>query len=73
MSKPGSPYRYMSWVTGLGITMITCTGVGLYIGIFLDARLNSSPWCSLVCSILGMVSGGMAVYKGIMRDMKNSE
>ncbi len=73
MSKPGSPYKYLGWVTGLGTTMILCIGVGLFIGVYLDARLNSSPWFSLTCSVLGMVSGGMSIYKIIMRNMKSDE
>lgn len=65
-----SPYRYVAWVSGLGLIMVLCIVVGLGIGRFLDHILRTFPWCSLVCSILGMLAGGWSIYKGILLELK---
>jgi ATP synthase protein I len=59
----------MGWVTGLGITMIASMLVGLSIGMYIDKKMNTSPWLSFSFLVLGMVSGAWSVYKGIMREL----
>ena len=71
MSEPEerSPYSYVGWVSGLGLTMIACIAVGLYLGILVDRTLHASPLFSFIFVILGMLAGGWVIYKGIMRGL----
>jgi F0F1-type ATP synthase assembly protein I len=71
MSEPEerSPYSYVGWVSGLGVTMIACILVGLYLGISADRTLHTSPLFSFIFVILGMLAGGWVIYKGIMREL----
>jgi ATP synthase protein I len=64
-----SAFRYMGWVTGLGVTMIASMLLGLFFGMYLDGKLNTSPWLAFSLLILGMISGAWSVYKGIMREL----
>ena len=49
--------RAASLMSQLAITAITCVVGGVFLGIFLDGRLGTSPWLVIVFSLLGCFSG----------------
>lgn len=69
-SKESSPYKYLAWGTGLGFTMIVCIVIGLFLGIQIDRKLDTSPRFSFAFVILGMLAGGWVIYKGVMSELR---
>ncbi len=65
-----SPLKYLGFVSGLGITMITCIAVGVLIGVFLDGKFGTSPWLTTVFLLVGILSGAWSVYKVLIRELK---
>jgi F0F1-type ATP synthase assembly protein I len=50
-------------VGNLGFTMVATIAAGLFLGHMADAWLSTSPWCSVVGIVLGMITGMWAMYK----------
>lgn len=53
-------------VTQVAISMITPIFLGLFIGSWLDNKIGTSPWFTLILLILGVFSGFLNTYKLIM-------
>lgn len=69
MDKSGSTARALSLFTNLGITMAASVWLGYFIGDFIDDKLHSFPWFTLVFSLSGIGAG----FKGIFRILRESE
>lgn len=41
----------------LGLTMVFATLIGLAIGLYLDKKLNTSPWLTILFLIIGIAAG----------------
>ena len=54
----------------LGITLAICLIAGVFIGGYIDNRMNTSPWGLICCSFLGAVTGFWSLYKKALRYMK---
>jgi ATP synthase protein I len=54
----------------LGATIVVATLLPLFIGIWLDNRLNTAPWITLVGLVLGIVLAVMSVYRTISSSYK---
>jgi len=48
--------RAFSYLSQIGITIITCVAVGILLGWFLDRLLGTTPWLLLVFTLLGIVA-----------------
>ncbi len=47
----------------LGAVVVAATLCPLAAGLWLDERLRTAPWCTLVALIVGVVGAMMAVYR----------
>ncbi len=54
----------------LGVIMAACVLVGLFLGVFLDRRLHSSPVLTILSLLAGVAGGMTAIYKMIMRTIE---
>ncbi len=54
----------------LGATIVVATMLPLFIGIWLDNRLNTAPWITLVGLVLGIVLAVTSVYRTISSSYK---
>ena len=54
----------------LGATIVVATLLPLFIGIWLDNRLNTAPWITLVGLVLGIVLAVTSVYRTISSSYK---
>lgn len=57
-----------SMVGNIGIGMVAAAAVGLVGGRFIDGWLDSSPWATVIGTLLGLISGLWSAYKRVSRD-----
>lgn len=50
--------KAMAFGTSIATTLAGLVGGGFFLGRFLDLRLGTQPWLSLLLMILGLVLGG---------------
>ena len=56
-------FGYLGLLTQLGLVVLSSTFIGLFLGIFLDRKLNSKPLITIVCLIFGIIGGFISAYK----------
>ncbi|MCL1877748.1 MAG: AtpZ/AtpI family protein [Defluviitaleaceae bacterium] len=49
-------------MTQIGLTMAFCVLGGVLFGVFLDSRLDTTPWFTIALSLLGCVAAFKAMY-----------
>lgn len=55
--------RALAMVSQIGITMIVCVFVGVWVGGWLDEKAGTTGIFLIICTILGVISGFMNIYK----------
>lgn len=58
----------LSMVGNVGIGMVAAAAVGLFGGRLIDNWLDSSPWGTVVGTLLGLIAGLWSAYKRVARD-----
>ena len=53
--------------SGLGITLVATILVFLWIGMWLDGKFSSSPWLTLVFTMIGFAGGFYSFYLNIKK------
>jgi len=48
--------KAMGLMSQIGLTIVVCVALGLFLGQFLDNLLGTSPWLLIVFSLLGIAS-----------------
>ena len=65
-------WRLVGRYGSIGIEMGIAVAVGLYAGRYLDGKLHTSPWLTIVLGAAGIGAAGKAVYDVIKKiDMDN--
>ena len=54
--------KVLGLITQLGITMLVPIFICLFIGVFLDRHLGTSPWIMTVGIVLGVAAGFRSGY-----------
>lgn len=57
MTRQRDIWKTVGSAGSLGFTLVACTFVGLAIGYFLDNRLDTHPWFTIGCLVVGIVAG----------------
>jgi len=60
--QPADFVKALSMLSQIGITIVACIGVGIFIGWLLDRVLGTSPWLLLVFSLLGIVAAFRSIF-----------
>lgn len=60
------PWRSVAAASGAGLTLLSCIGVGVFLGVQCDRFFDTSPWGLIVLSLLGAFSGIWAVVRQMM-------
>ncbi|MCX8044690.1 MAG: AtpZ/AtpI family protein [Desulfobacterota bacterium] len=47
--------KSLSLIGSFGLTMGAAILLGYYIGSSIDSRLNTAPWCMLICTLLFII------------------
>jgi len=74
--KPGANKEIihgLSILTSLGITMVTCILIGLWIGKVLDNLLGTPPWMLLIFLMFGILAAIKSMFNIILKEWNNSE
>jgi len=58
--------RLAALIPQVGIIFLSCLGVGIFCGYYLDLWLGVKPVFSLGFGFLGGVAGGLSVYRLLM-------
>jgi len=60
-------FRELAYYSSLGLSVSLAIFIGLAVGIYLDRRFETSPWCTLIFLVLGIIAGfrniGIAIRK----------
>ena len=59
----GAILRSLSLVTRLGLMAVSPVLIGLFLGLWLDSRLQTRPWVTLFLTALGILVGLVGVYR----------
>ena len=62
-------YQYAGLAMSLAITLLLSFLVGFYAGSWLDRRLGTSPWLTLVGIFFGIVAGFRSVLREFMPEL----
>lgn len=62
-SERGKQIKAFARVGALGIELAASTVIGLFGGRWLDGKLGTEPWLSIVGLILGVVAGFRSLYQ----------
>ncbi len=57
----------------LGLTMVFATFIGLAIGLYLDSKLNTSPWLTILFLLIGIAAGFYKVIQVVIREARKKE
>lgn len=66
-------FKGVALLTHIGLLMVLPIFMGVYIGNFLDNKLNMGNFFLLAFILVGVVVGFLNVYKVIMKDIKRNK
>ena len=59
--------RELAYYSSLGLSVALSIFIGLAVGVYLDRRFDTTPWCTLIFLGLGIAAGykniGLAIKK----------
>lgn len=62
--------RELTALLGLGIQLAATVTIFVFLGIWLDGQFNSSPWATIICSFLGVITGMYHFIKTVIQSDK---
>ena len=60
-----SVLRQLARLSTVGVALVAATAVGLAIGYGLDRWLGTSPWLTMVFTLLGIVAGFLNLFRDL--------
>ena len=54
--------RALGMLSQIGLSIVVCVGLGVFLGRFLDGFFNTSPWLLLVFTLLGAAAAVKSMY-----------
>lgn len=65
--------KSLGFLSGLGISMVAATLIGLAMGYYLDRWLDTNPWMTLIFLGIGIAAGFRNVYILTDRELKRQQ
>ena len=56
-------YRSLGIATQVGLMVVASILISLFVGLWLDDKLGTSPWITLILSIVGVLVGTTSTYR----------
>ena len=66
-------YTQMAYASSVGIGLVLAVFGGLYLGNWLDSKLGTSPFFTLVLLLMGVVAGFRSLYLLIRQYFKDEK
>jgi ATP synthase protein I len=57
--------RALGTVGSVGLAFVIAIGLGWWFGSILDRWMGTSPWCTLLFFAMGVVAGGINVFRAV--------
>lgn len=65
--------KSLGFLSGLGISLVAATLIGLAMGYYLDRWLGTNPWMTLIFLGFGIVAGFRNIYLLTERELKRQQ
>ncbi len=62
--------RVVAFLSTVGISMVIATVIGLFIGIWLDKRLGTTPWLTGIFLLVGIIAGFRNLFYYVKRSQE---
>ena len=62
--------RMLGVLSTVGLTMVFATVIGLFIGLWLDAKFGTSPWFTGLFLLLGIIAGFRNLFVYVRKSQK---
>ena len=66
-------FRSLGFLSGIGISMVAASFIGLYIGITLDEWLDTRPWMTIIWLVIGIVAGFRNIFIMTRRALREQD
>jgi ATP synthase protein I len=66
-------FRSLGFFSGVGISMVVATLIGLTLGHYLDRWLETTPWLTLVFLFLGIAAGFRNIFILTRRELRRQQ
>lgn len=63
-------FRELAYYSSLGLSVSFAVFIGLGIGVLLDRKFETSPWCTLIFLVFGIVAGFRNIGRAIKKVRK---
>jgi ATP synthase protein I len=63
-------WRELAYFSSIGFSVALSIFIGLGVGVYLDRRFDTSPWCMLIFLILGIAAGFRNIGHAIRKSRK---
>jgi F0F1-type ATP synthase assembly protein I len=74
VKKYGASFRDVVWVLAVasqgGLSIALPVLIGLAVGYWLDARLGTLPWITLLLTLIGAVIGPIITYRWVVSSVR---
>ena len=66
--KTDSAFKYLGMAGKIAFGLMAPIIAACFIGIYLDKRLNTTPWMTIILLLLGIVAGFSGLYLMLKND-----
>lgn len=62
--------RELAYYSSIGLSVSLAVFIGLGVGVYLDRRFGTTPWCTLIFLVLGIIAGFRNIALAIKKARK---
>lgn len=70
MASDGRSDRAMVSLLAVGTVLVACVVLGYLLGSYLDTKLGTSPWLTMIGVLLGSAAGFVQLFRTVSRNLK---
>lgn len=62
--------RPLYGLLSVGLVLVACIVIGYFLGTYLDGKLGTTPWLTVIGVILGTGAGFVGLFRTVSRSLK---